>query len=108
MTTESPRAAEAAGRDGRAVGDRAEIHLDGGVLTGADVLASVALGARSVSVGRAYLYGLMAGGEAGVARAIEILGEELTRTMRLVGVTSIADLGPEHVRLRNNPRGPGG
>ncbi len=91
-----------------AVGDRAEIHLDGGVLTGADVLASVALGARSVSVGRAYLYGLMAGGEAGVARAIEILGEELTRTMRLVGVTSIAELGPEHVRLRNHPHGPGG
>jgi L-lactate dehydrogenase (cytochrome) len=84
-----------------AVGDRAEVYLDGGVLSGADVAAAVALGARAVLVGRAYLYGLMAGGERGVARAGEILRTEFVRTMRLLGVTSVAELTPDRVRVRD-------
>lgn len=85
-----------------AVGDRAEVYIDGGVLSGADVIAAVAMGARAVLVGRAYLYGLMAGGERGVARAGELLEKEAVRTMRLLGVTSIAELGPERVRVRDH------
>jgi L-lactate dehydrogenase (cytochrome) len=84
-----------------AVGDRAEVYLDGGVLSGADVIAAVAQGARAVLVGRAYLYGLMAGGERGVDRAGAILRTEALRTMRLLGVISVAELGPEHARLRD-------
>ncbi len=85
---------------GRAVGDRAEVYLDGGILDGADVVAAVALGARGCLVGRAYLYGLMAGGERGVQRAADILAGEVTRTLQLLGVTSIAELTPDRVRLR--------
>jgi L-lactate dehydrogenase (cytochrome) len=83
-----------------AVGDRAEVYLDGGILDGADVVAAVASGARACLVGRAYLYGLMAGGEQGVQRAADILAREVIRTMQLLGVTSVAELTPERVRLR--------
>lgn len=83
-----------------AVGAEAEIYLDGGVTNGADIVASVALGARAVLVGRAYLYGLMAAGEAGVRRATDVLEAEARRTMRLLGATSIAGLRPGSVRLR--------
>ncbi|WP_088288056.1 alpha-hydroxy acid oxidase [Kineosporia sp. A_224] len=83
-----------------AVGDRAEVYLDGGVLSGADVVAGIASGANAVLVGRAYLYGLMAGGERGVQRVHDILRAEVRHTMQLLGVTRVADLGPEHVRLR--------
>ncbi|HEU5265842.1 MAG TPA: alpha-hydroxy acid oxidase [Jatrophihabitans sp.] len=82
-----------------AVGDRAEVWVDTGVLNGADIVAGIALGARIVLVARAYMYGLMAGGERGVDRAAEILSTEVQRTMKLLGVASIADLGPQHVRL---------
>jgi L-lactate dehydrogenase (cytochrome) len=82
------------------VGDRAEVYLDGGVRNGADVVAAVALGARACLVGRAYLYGLMAGGEAGVARALEILASDVRRTMALLGTPSIDELGVGSVRLR--------
>jgi L-lactate dehydrogenase (cytochrome) len=84
----------------RAVGERAEVYVDGGVLDGADVVAAVALGARACLVGRAYLYGLMAGGERGVQRAADILAREITRTMQLLGVASVAELTPERARLR--------
>jgi L-lactate dehydrogenase (cytochrome) len=84
----------------RAVGDRAEVYVDGGILDGADVVAAVASGARACLIGRAYLYGLMAGGERGVQRAADILTREVIRTMQLLGVTSIAELTPERVRLR--------
>jgi L-lactate dehydrogenase (cytochrome) len=83
-----------------AVGDRAEVYVDGGVLSGADAVAAVALGARAALVGRAYLYGLMAAGERGVDRAAEILAQEVAVTMALLGVQRVADLRPEHVRLR--------
>ena len=64
------------------------------------VVAAVALGARAVLVGRAYLYGLMAGGERGVQRAADILAAEVRSTMALLGVTDVGALRPEHVRLR--------
>ena len=83
-----------------AVGDRAEVLVDGGVRSGADVVAAVALGARACLVGRAYLYGLMAGGERGVQRAVDILTGEITRTLQLLGADSVSSLEPAHVRLR--------
>lgn len=75
-----------------AVGDRAEVFVDGGILSGADVVAAVASGARAALVGRAYPYGLMAGGERGVQRAADILREEVAGTLALLGVTAVADL----------------
>jgi L-lactate dehydrogenase (cytochrome) len=85
-----------------AIGHRAEVFIDGGVLNGADVVAAVARGARAVMVGRAYLYGLMAGGERGVARAGELIRQEFVRTMRLLGVASVPDLKPERALLRDH------
>jgi L-lactate dehydrogenase (cytochrome) len=78
-------------------GSDVEIVLDTGIMSGADVIAAVALGARFTLVGRAYLYGLMAGGRPGVDRAIEILAGQLTRTMKLLGVTCLEELSPRHV-----------
>jgi L-lactate dehydrogenase (cytochrome) len=83
-----------------AVGDRAEVFIDGGILTGSDVIAAVGMGARACLIGRAYLYGLMAGGERGVDRAGALLQKEAVRTMQLMGVRRIADLTPGRVRLR--------
>jgi L-lactate dehydrogenase (cytochrome) len=95
-------------RVAREVGGHAEILLDTGIMSGADVVAAVALGARFTLVGRAYLYGLMAGGEAGVDRAIEILSGQISRTMRLLGVTCLDELTPRHVTqlVRLSPRVP--
>lgn len=84
----------------QAVGDRAEVYVDGGVLSGADAVAAVCLGADAVLVGRAYLYGLMAGGAAGVERVLDLLGTEVRQTMQLLGVASTKDLTPERARLR--------
>ena len=81
----------------KAVGGRTEIALDTGIMNGADIVASIALGAQFTLIGRAYLYGLMAGGRAGVDRAIEILRDQVARTMRLLQVTSVAELNPGHV-----------
>ncbi|MCI0687880.1 MAG: alpha-hydroxy-acid oxidizing protein [Sporichthyaceae bacterium] len=81
------------------VGDRTEVWLDTGVMRGSDIVAAAALGANLVLVGRAYLYGLMAGGERGVQRAAEILAGEVRRTMALLGAPTVADLGPQHVQL---------
>lgn len=91
----------------REVGKDTEVHLDTGIMSGADIVASVALGARFTLIGRAYLYGLMAGGRDGVDRAIGILGEQIARTMRLLGVTSLDELEPGHVTQlqRLVPRG---
>jgi len=82
-----------------AVGDRAEIWLDTGIMSGADIVAAQALGAKATMVGRAYLYGLMAGGERGVDRAAEILTKEIRRTMQLLGVRTVGELEPRHVNL---------
>jgi L-lactate dehydrogenase (cytochrome) len=81
----------------REVGTDTEVHLDTGIMSGADIVAAIALGARFTLIGRAYLYGLMAGGREGVDRAIEILSVEIARTMRLLGVNSLEELRPEHV-----------
>lgn len=81
----------------RAVGDALEIHLDTGIMSGQDIVASLAVGADFTLVGRAYLYGLMSGGRRGVDHSIEILRSQIERTMRLLGVTRIAELAPEHV-----------
>jgi L-lactate dehydrogenase (cytochrome) len=75
-----------------AVGDKTEIMFDGGVRSGQDVMRALALGARSCMIGRAYVYGLGAGGEAGVARAIEIIRKELDTTMALTGIRRIKDI----------------
>lgn len=81
------------------VGDTTEVWMDTGVMSGADIVAAVALGARIVLVGRAYLYGLMSGGARGVERATTILQREMRRTMQLLGVRSIAELDRRHVKL---------
>jgi L-lactate dehydrogenase (cytochrome) len=85
-----PRVAQELGGD-------TEIVLDTGIMSGADIVAAISLGARFTLIGRAYLYGLMAGGEAGVDRAIEILAGQASRTMRLLGVTCLEELSPRHV-----------
>jgi L-lactate dehydrogenase (cytochrome) len=81
----------------KAVGGRTAIAIDTGIMNGADIVASIALGAQFTLVGRAYLYGLMAGGRAGVDRAVEILRDQIVRTMRLLQVASVAELNPGHV-----------
>jgi len=79
------------------VGDRIEVLLDGGVRRGSDIVKALCLGARGVMVGRAYAYGLGAAGNAGVARAIEILRADLIRTLKLLGCPSIAALDRSYV-----------
>ncbi|GAA1465310.1 alpha-hydroxy acid oxidase [Microbacterium thalassium] len=81
----------------REVGKDATVMIDTGIMNGADIVASMALGAKFTLVGRAYLYGLMAGGREGVDRMIEILRSEIERTMKLLGVASIEELQPKHV-----------
>ncbi|MFZ1161701.1 alpha-hydroxy acid oxidase [Mycobacterium sp.] len=81
----------------RELGAHTEILVDTGIMSGADIVAAVALGARSTLIGRAYLYGLMAGGEAGVRRAVDILSTQLIRTMKLLGVSCLEELSPKHV-----------
>lgn len=81
----------------REVGDDTTIMMDTGVMNGADVVAAHALGADFVLVGRAWLYGLMAGGRAGVDRMIEILDSDIRRTMGLLGTSTVDELGPQHV-----------
>lgn len=86
----------------REVGSRLEVMIDTGVRNGADVVAAVAMGASAVMVGRPYLYGLMAGGEAGVRRVVELFKGDVRRTMALLGATSIAELDRTLVTLRPN------
>lgn len=79
------------------IGKDVEIMVDTGIMSGADVVASVALGARSTMIGRAYLYGLMAGGYEGVVRSLEIFTDQIQRTMKLLGVAHLDELKPSHV-----------
>lgn len=82
-----------------AVGDRAAVYLDGGVRSGAHIAAALAAGADTVFVGRAYVYGLMAGGEAGALRAGRMLQSGLARTMALLGAATIGDLTADMVHV---------
>jgi L-lactate dehydrogenase (cytochrome) len=81
-------------------GDEVEIILDSGIMSGADVVAALCSGADFTLIGRAYLYGLMAGGREGVARVIELLAKEIEVTMQLIGAATVADLGPHLLRSR--------
>ena len=81
----------------REVGNDTEVWVDTGIMNGADIVASIALGAKFTLIGRAYLYGLMAGGRAGVDRTIQILSDQIVRTMKLLEVASIDELQPRHV-----------
>jgi L-lactate dehydrogenase (cytochrome) len=82
-----------------AVGDTAEVFLDGGVRSGADVAVAVALGARAALLGRPYLYALMAGGEPGVDHLLTLLRNDYLRTLKLLGVTSTSELRRDLVTL---------
>lgn len=88
-----------------AVGDRIEVHMDGGVRSGQDVLKALALGAHAVSIGRAYVHGLGALGEEGVALALEIIRKELDTTMALCGETDVANLGRHNLWRGGEPVG---
>jgi L-lactate dehydrogenase (cytochrome) len=81
----------------REVGKDTTVMIDTGIMNGADIVAAMALGAKFTLIGRAYLYGLMAGGRAGVDRAIDILKDQLVRTMKLLGANSLDELNPSHV-----------
>ncbi|KAM9863186.1 alpha-hydroxy acid oxidase [Leucobacter sp. BZR 635] len=81
----------------REVGHHTDIAIDTGIMNGADIVASIAMGAKFTLIGRAYLYGLMAGGREGVDRTIEILSDQIVRTMKLLEVKSLEELTPEHV-----------
>ena len=81
----------------KALGKNFEIHVDTGIMHGADVVATIAAGANFTWIGRAYLYGLMAGGKEGVDRSLEILRTQMTRTMKLLGAKSLNELKPSHV-----------
>ncbi len=83
----------------KAIGDKAEVQIDTGIMHGADVVAALASGAKFTWIGRAYLYGLMAGGKPGVDRTLEILRTQISRTMKLLGARTVAELNPDHVRF---------
>lgn len=82
----------------QAVGDKLELIVDGGVRRGTHVIKALALGANAVSIGKAYLYGLAAGGQEGVERALGLLKNEVERSMALLGCRSVSEIGPRHVR----------
>ncbi len=83
-----------------AVGDELEVFVDSGFRRGTDVIKALALGARAVLIGRPYLYGLSAGGQAGVARALELLQAEIIRDMKLMGLRKVSEITPDCLRRR--------
>jgi len=85
----------------KAVGNKVEIYIDGGIMSGLDALGAIALGAKAVFIGRAYLYGAMADGEAGVEQVIEIMRREFENGMALSGATNIAEVRKNGARIRN-------
>ena len=86
-----------------AVGDRIEVILDGGIRRGGHIIKALARGATACMAGRPYLYGLAAGGEPGVAKALAILHDEFARGMALMGARSVAELGPHMIRPAGRP-----
>jgi L-lactate dehydrogenase (cytochrome) len=89
-----------------AVGPEATVLLDSGITHGQDIIAALALGADGVMAGRAYLYGLMAGGERGVERAVEILGAEYQRGLQLLGLNATSKIARHHVTISGAPGWP--
>jgi L-lactate dehydrogenase (cytochrome) len=87
-----------------AVNGQVEVLMDGGIRRGSDIVKAICLGAKAVLCGRAYAYGLAAAGEAGVARALEILRADVDRTLKLLGCTSIAELDRSYVDVPVNWR----
>ena len=85
-----------------ALGDRVEIILDGGIRRGTDVIKALSLGATAVMIGRAYLFGLGAGGEAGVDRALQLLSAEIKRNLMLIGCASVKQLGRKYLRIKGS------
>jgi len=83
----------------KAIGKDAEVHVDTGIMHGADIIAAIAKGAKFTLIGRAYLYGLMSGGREGVDKALSILRTDMIRTMKLLGVRSLQELEPSHVKI---------
>ncbi|CTQ33749.1 alpha-hydroxy acid oxidase [Jannaschia rubra] len=88
-----------------AVGDRVEVHMDGGIRSGQDVLKALALGAKGTYIGRAFVYGLGAMGQQGVTHALEVIRKELDTTMALCGEKDIHDLGPHNLLVPRGFRG---
>jgi isopentenyl diphosphate isomerase/L-lactate dehydrogenase-like FMN-dependent dehydrogenase len=85
----------------KAVGNKVEIYIDGGIMSGLDALGAIALGAKAVFIGRAYLYGAMANGEAGIEQVIEIMRREFENGMALSGATNIAEVRKNGARIRD-------
>ncbi|MEM5542623.1 alpha-hydroxy acid oxidase [Sulfitobacter sp. AS92] len=85
-----------------AVGDQIEVHLDGGIRSGQDVLKAMAMGAKGTYIGRAFIYGLGAMGQQGVTRALEVIHRELDLTMALCGETQVANLGRHNLLIPRN------
>jgi len=81
-----------------------EVHLDSGIMSGADIVAAIALGANFTYIGKAYLYGLMAGGQEGVERCLSILESQIVRTMKLLGVKDLRELTPKQVKFLDRQR----
>ena len=86
-----------------AVGDKVEVHLDSGIRTGMDIFKAIAMGAKGTYIGRAYIYGLGAAGEAGVTHALNVLHKELSVTMGLCGERDIKDAGRHNLLLPAPP-----
>jgi isopentenyl diphosphate isomerase/L-lactate dehydrogenase-like FMN-dependent dehydrogenase len=84
----------------KAVGKKMEVYIDGGITSATDVLAAIGFGAKGVLIGRAYLYALMAGGQAGVQKMIDIFTLEMETSMKLLGVKNFSEITPDLVQLR--------
>lgn len=98
-----PATIEALPAIAEALGDRLEVLMDGGVRRGTHVLKALALGAKAVTIGRPYIYGVTAGGQPGVAKVLSIFRDELTRDCQLLCAASLAEVGPELIRLPPRP-----
>jgi isopentenyl diphosphate isomerase/L-lactate dehydrogenase-like FMN-dependent dehydrogenase len=84
------------------VGDKVDVYIDGGVMSGQDAYAAIALGAKAVFIGRAYLYGIMAGGQRGVEKVIEIMKRDFINTMALTGSRNISEIQEAGAKIRSN------
>ncbi|WP_068086752.1 alpha-hydroxy acid oxidase [Polycladidibacter stylochi] len=93
----APSSIEVLGEIVDAVGDQVEVHIDGGIRSGQDILKAVCLGAKGTYIGRPFLYGLGAGGKAGVTTALKILENEMDITMALCGERLATNLGPQNI-----------